>query len=147
MADLHIAPSETTPSKPATSGRAPWIALTLALSAALSYVVSMLLPYYVNNLDRFPLEDLEGSALKAELWPADTAYAVPIAIAGLYAIICAPYVAGAVGMWSGFRLWTERRTMTHLSRTITVLAAAVSIATWWWLSTPLASALINWWLG
>ncbi len=47
-------------------------------------------------------------------------------------------------MWAGFRLWVDRRTMTQLSRAIMLLAAAVSIGTWVWLFTPLASTLLSW---
>ena len=144
MVDLHIAPSGTTREQPVPSGRAPWVALALAVSAAMSYVVSMVLPYYVNNLDRFPLEDLPLAGDATEMWPYDTAYSLPFVVAGIYALMCAPFVAGAVAMWAGFRLWVDRRTMTPLSRAIMLLAAAVSIGTWGWLFTPLASALLSW---
>lgn len=39
-----------------------------------SYAVSMLMPYYANDLDRFPLEEMPWGIDHTELWPYDTAY-------------------------------------------------------------------------
>ena len=144
MVDLHVAPSETTRGKPLPSGRAPWIALALAVSAALSIFFSMVLPYYVNDLDRFASEDLYLAGDPGQMWPYDTAYSVPFVLAWIYALACAPFVAGAVAMWAGFRLWVDRRTMTHLTRAVTLVAAAVSIGTWVWLLTPVSSTILYW---
>jgi hypothetical protein len=36
----------------------------------------------------------------SEMWPHDTAYSLPFVLAGIYALMCAPFVAGAVAMWA-----------------------------------------------
>src|SRR5918994_279645 len=90
MVDLYVAPSETTRGKPLPSGRAPWIALALAVSAALSIFFSMVLPYYVNDLDRFASEDLYLAGDPGQMWPYDTAYSVPFVLAWIYALARAP---------------------------------------------------------
>lgn len=146
MVDLHIAFTETRREKPVLSDWAPWVALALAVGGAVSYVVSMVLPYYVNDLNRFPLEDMPWGRDYTQMWPYDTSYSLPFGLAGIYALTCAPFVAGGVVMWAGFRLWVGWRTMTRPSRAITLLAVAVSIGTWGWLFTPLASTLVTWWL-
>lgn len=54
-------------------GWAPWVALVLAVGGAVSYVLSTALPCYVNDLDRFPLEDMPWGRDYTETWPYDTA--------------------------------------------------------------------------
>ena len=146
MADLELAPSEAQQEKWSRTGWGPWFALALAVGGVISYAVSMVLPYYVNDLDRFPLEDVPWGRDYTEMWPYDTAYSLPVGLAGVYAVLCAPFVAGGVVVWAGFQLWSQWRTMTRPAREITLLAAVVSIGTLGWLFTPLASTLVTWWL-
>lgn len=145
MVVLQPAPRGTQP-KELVRSMAPWAALGLAIWGALSYVLGMVLPYYANDLDRFAQEDVPWGHDRSESWPFDTAFSLPSELAGIYAMVCAPFVAGGVAVWAGYRLWVDRRCMTRQSRAIILLAAAVCMATWGWLLTPLSSTLLIWWL-
>jgi len=126
---------------------APWLVLMLAVTVPASYGVSMLLPYYANDLDRFPLEEMPWGVDYTELWPYDTAYSFPIGLAGLYAVAVAPFVSVGIVVWVGY-WWSARwQAATWSSRVATLLAVAFSLCTIGWLMTsPLASTLVSWWL-
>ena len=75
----------------------PWLALALAVTVPASYAVSMLLPYYVNDLDRFPLDEMPWGVDAAELWPHDTAWGGAVELATVYAVLAGPLV-GETGL-------------------------------------------------
>ena len=126
---------------------APWLVLVLALTVPASYAVSMVLPYYVNDLDRFPLDEMPWGVDYTELWPYDTDYSFPVGLAGIYAVLGAPLVAMGIVLWVGY-WWNARwRTATWSARVATTLAVVVSVSTVAWLvSSPLASTLVVWFL-
>jgi len=120
----------------------PWLALGLALLCATSYVVALVLPYYVNGLDhRPPGESLYLHDL-SEVWPYDTAYWWLVALLALFSLVLAPFVGFAVAFWSGWGLWAERRAPRR--RVVWFAATAVSTASVIWIFTPLAQELRIW---
>lgn len=146
MANRSVAASETELRvKPELSLSAPWLAVALAVVGAGSYVVSMVLPYYAGDLDRFPLEQMPWGMDYSQVWPYDTDYSFAVDLAGMYAVWCAPFVAAGVLLWAMFRAryWPA---LTRLANAVTLMAAAVSAATLVWLMTPLGSTLASWWL-
>lgn len=127
--------------------RSPWLALALALTVPGSYGISMLLPYYANDLDRFPLDEMPWGVDYTVLWPYNTAYSFPVGVAGIYALAVAPFVAVGIVLWAAHWWSAVRRTATWPSMIATVLAVAVSVSTLAWLMTsPLASTLASWWM-
>lgn len=148
MADLRTSiPEVALRRDPAPRWWAPWLVLVLALTVPASYAVSMVLPYYVNDLDRFPLDEMPWGVDYTELWPYDTAYALPVGLAGIYALAAGPLVAIGTVLWVGY-WWNARwRTTTWSARVATSMAVAVSAGTLAWLFTsPLASTLASWFL-
>ena len=148
MADLRTSiPEVALHRDPSPRWWAPWLVLVLALTVPASYAVSMVLPYYVNDLDRFPLDEMPWGVDYTELWPYDTAYSFPVGLAGIYAILGAPLVAMGIVLWVGY-WWNARwRTATWSARVATTLAVVVAVSTMAWLvSSPLASTLVVWFL-
>ncbi len=67
------------------------VAVLLAVTAL--YGVGVLLPYSVNDLHRLPLSEVAGGAHDPkDLWP-QSAWAVPVQLAGLFALAFGPLVA------------------------------------------------------
>lgn len=148
MVDLKNTIPETALHRDTSPRRwAPWQALVLAVTVPASYAVSMLLPYYANDLDRFPLEEMPWGVDYTKLWPYDTAYSLLFGLAGVYAVLVAPCVAIGVVLWVGYWWPARRQTATGSARVAVLLAVAVSAGTIAWLMTsPLASTLVSWWL-
>ncbi|MFC7724154.1 hypothetical protein ACFQW6_03480 [Nocardioides sp. GCM10028917] len=126
---------------------APWLLLAIATSLPASFAVSMLMPYYVNDLDRFPLDEMPWGIDYMELWPYDTAWSFPVGLAGIYAIVAGPMVAIGILLWVGF-WWSARGgAATWTARVVTMLAVAITVSTITWLVTSsLASTLVSWFL-
>ena len=85
------------PAADAPLGTASWrnVALLVALLGAVAalYAVGVLLPYYVNDLDRLPLSVVDdGGHDPKGLWP-QSGWAVPVQLAGLFALAFGPLVA------------------------------------------------------
>ena len=110
MPDLtNRAPEAAKRSEASRRWSVPWLMLVLAVSVPASFAVSMLMPYYANNLDRFPLEQMPWGVDYTQLWPYDTVYALPIGLAGIYAAAAGPIVAVMVLVWFVLYLWFKRR--------------------------------------
>jgi hypothetical protein len=126
---------------------APWLLLAVALSLPASFAVSMLMPYYVNDLDRFPLEEIPRGIDYTELWPYDTPWSFPVGLAGIYAILAGPMVAIGILLWVGYWWPARGGAATWTARVVTMLAGAITVGTMTWLVTsPLASTLVSWFL-
>jgi hypothetical protein len=107
----------------------------------------MLLPYYANDLDRLPLEEMPWGVDYTELWPYDAVLSWPVGLAGIYAVLVAPLVAVATLVWVGFWWSVRGRSATWSSRVVTLLTVGISLGTIAWLMTSsLASTLVSWWL-
>lgn len=76
--------------------------LALVLLAVLVlYAVGVLLPYYVNDLHRLPLDEAAHGGHDPEgLWPHDL-WARPVAAAGLAGVVFGPAVTLVAGMVGG----------------------------------------------
>ena len=146
MGNLEALPSAIEAEEGPRSSGAPWLALSLVVGGAISYVVALLLPYYVNNLDRLALNEIPWRGEFVGMWPHNTAYSFLFSFAGAYALFFAPFVAGGVALWMGGRVWLLGQSMTRLSYAVTIAAAAVAVGTVGWLFTLLASTLITRWL-
>ena len=121
-----------------------WLVLALAAAGPVAYALSMLLPYYANDLDRFPLAEVPWHTDIGQVWPYDAPYGFLFDVAALYALGLAPFVSGAVLVWSAVTLWAHRRTATWRSRSVVVAAAALAAVSLLWLLTPLSSTLFIW---
>lgn len=144
MVSLILAPSRRrVPTRPEV--RQAWAALALGVACAASYAVFLVVPYYVNGLDRFPLAEVAlGSHDPDGLWPAGTALEPVFGLGSLFALSLAPLLASGTLIWSGWQLWLHRRTATWRTRTLLVVAAFVSSTTVSWLASPFGSSLVSW---
>lgn len=124
-----------------------WLVLVLAALCPLSYAVSMVLPYYANDLDAIPVEELLARRGPGGVWPYDAPYGFLADGAALFALGLAPFVSGAVLVWSSMTLWLHRDSATWRSRAVVLAAAACAATALGWLLTPLSSTLIIWLLG
>jgi ABC-type Fe3+ transport system permease subunit len=102
-----------------------WIAAlaTVVLAVLALYCVGVLLPYFVNGLDRLPLEEVASGAHDPEdLWPQDM-WAGPVGMAGLFSVAFGLIVSlGAVGVGTAWlaSLW-RRPGPGRLPKSLTLL--------------------------
>lgn len=122
----------------------PALALLTALLVAVPYALCLALPYYVNGVHERPAGETVYAYDLSSMWPYDTALGGVVAFVAIVGVPTAPFIAGGVAMWSAFMAWTWRRTLTAGQVVLYVSAAAVGIATIWWLATPLANELLTW---
>jgi hypothetical protein len=129
--------------------RRPWssLPLVLAVGCALSYAVVLVLPYYVNDLDRYPLAEVaSGAHDPKDLWPYTHWYGSFFALGGLATVGFGPLFAGGALVWALFDLWVLRRDRDVAGKVLVILAVVVTVGTLVWLRTSFASALVAWWL-
>lgn len=125
--------------------REAWAALALAVSCAASYAVFLVLPYYVNDLDRFPLAEVAlGAHDPKDLWPYGTRLGPVFGIGSLFALSLAPLLASGTVIWSAWQFWLHRHTSTWWTRGVLGVAALVASTTVSWLASPFGSSLITW---
>ncbi len=137
------------------SARPPLVTLTLvgALAATVglgvvSYGVGVLMPYYVNDLDRFPLAEVAGGAHDPkDLWPQGPAAGL-VQIAGLLAALLLPLLLGVSALASaGVLLYGLIAERPHVTRreVLTLLGVlAVSAAGVVYFASPMGTALTSW---
>ncbi|HEX6151804.1 hypothetical protein [Nocardioides sp.] len=143
-----MADSATRPSIAMASRRqGGWYPLVVALGCAAAYGVFLLLPYYVNHLDAFPLEEVAaGDHHPKDLWPLDTALGgIVFRLGGIVTVLVGPGVELGVLAWA--LLWLHRdRAAPWRLRGTSLVAAVVASSTLVWLVTPFGTALMKWWL-
>lgn len=127
--------------------RSGWPPLLLAMACAGAYAVFFALPYYVNELDRFPLEEVAmGYHDPKDLWPHAQGGWASFRLAGMATFFLGPALALATLAWAVVR--TRQGIMAgDLRRTAPALvAAAVALGTLAWLFSPFGRALMSWFL-
>lgn len=136
--------------EPTAADRPPartWPALALAVGCAAAYAVFLVLPYYVNDLQRFPLSEVAvGYHDPKDLWPHSTALGPVFAFGGFFTLTLAPFVAFCTLAWAVVTLVVARAAHGWRERTSLFVAATVSLGTLAWLTTPFAEALMGWFL-
>jgi len=130
------------------SGRSrTWPVLVVAVGCAAAYAIFFVLPYYANELQRYPLADVAvGYHDPKDLWPRTTAWGPLFAFGGFVTLTFGPLVVlGTLG-WAVVKLVVGHATHGWRERTVLLGATAVSLGTLVWLGTPLAGALMGWFL-
>lgn len=125
---------------------ASWPPLALVVAGALGYALFLVLPFYVNHLERYPLAEVASGAHSDDLWPRGGVLGVVFGLGGLGTLAFGPLGAAIGTAWSAVCLWHKRGDHDVVGKTLLVLAAAVGAGTLVWLQSPFASALITWWL-
>ena len=123
---IDAAPAVATDDAARTTVEWRWIAVlaTVVFAVLALYCVGVLLPYFVNGLDRLPLEEVASGAHHPEdLWPQNV-WAGPVGVAGLFAVAFGLLVTlTAVGVGTAWlaSLW-RRPGPGRLSKSLTLLA-------------------------
>jgi ABC-type Fe3+ transport system permease subunit len=123
---IDAAPAVATDDAARTTVEWRWIAVlaTVVVAVLALYCVGVLLPYFVNGLDRLPLEEVASGAHHPEdLWPQNV-WAGPVGVAGLFAVAFGLLVTlTAVGVGTAWlaSLW-RRPGPGRLSKSLTLLA-------------------------
>ena len=120
----------------------------LAVVCASAYAVFFVLPYYVNDLDRFPLTEVAGGYHDPkDLWPRnEPGLGFVFTFGGLLTLALAPFGAVFAVGWAALNVVRGRMARDGLTIAMSVLAATIGIVTLVWLVSPFASALFSWWL-
>lgn len=135
----------------ATTTRRPpaaWPPLALAVVCAAAYAIFFVMPYYVNDLDRYPLAEVAGGMHDPkDLWPRNgSGLAFVFTFGGLLTLALAPFGTVIAVGWAAINVALGRPSRDGLTVAISALAAAIGIVTLVWLASPFASALFRWWL-
>jgi hypothetical protein len=124
-----------------------WPPVVLALGCAAAYAVIFVVPYYVNVMDRFPLEDVAiGYHDPKDLWPYDTGLAYFFGMGGLLMVRLGVVAVLTALVWSVTLLVRHRAHLGGLRRGALVLAAGVAVGTLVWRASTFGQALTRWWL-
>lgn len=126
-----------------------WPALALALACAAGYAVFFVLPYYANDLDRFPLAEVAaGYHDPRELWPRNASgpAAYAFTFGGMLTLMLAPLGAVFAVGWATLNVALGRPARDPRTVAVSVLAGAIGILTLVWLLSPFASSLFSWWM-
>ncbi|WP_336029177.1 hypothetical protein [Geodermatophilus sp. FMUSA9-8] len=124
---------------------AVWLGV-VALAGVAVYAALVVLPYFVNGLDRFPLADVAiGHHDPKDLWPATVPYVggwlhlfgvLSMAFAPA-TLVCVAFASGFASVWAG----TRRAWSVTAAHTAVVLGCVAAAA---WFVTPFAEALAGW---
>jgi hypothetical protein len=140
-------PVELVPPSGATRRPRTWLPLVVVAACAAALGVFLVLPYYANGLDRYPLDEVAaGFHDPKELWP----YASPMGglfwFGAFFAMTLGPFVVFCTMLWSASTLIVDRGSHTRHDRRVLGLAVVVAVGTLAWFLTPFASALMSWFL-
>ena len=123
---------------------AVWLGI-VALVAAASFGLLVVLPYYVNDLDRFPLADVAiGSHDRKDLWPTTILYIGGwLHLFGVLSTVFAPSTLLCVAFTCGFSSgWAITRRAWSVAAVHAVVVACLVATAWFF--RPFAQALAGW---
>jgi hypothetical protein len=126
-----------------------WGALFCVVIAALSFVVFLVVPYYVNDLDQYSLAEMSGGEHDPkDLWPATGhgPLAFLFGFGGLFTIFFAPLLLAVAGFWPLVMAITQWRALDTTDRAVRLTTVALAVAAGLWVASPFGQALISWWL-
>lgn len=133
------APAVFLAATPTTRRSRAWIPLVLAIGSAAAYAVFFALPFYVNDLDRYPLAEVAyGMPDPMTQWPhADGGIVCMIfGLGSLATLGVAPFVAAfAIGR-ATYDLWRERAERDVTRIVTSLLAVAFGAGAFAWLGSP-----------
>lgn len=130
-----------------TKARPAWPALVLALGIAAAYAVFFAVPYYVNDLSQFPLDEVAGGAHDPkELWPFNTVVGGPFQLGAYLTMGLGPFLATAAGVWAVLNIWSDRMVEDVRRIAMGILTVAFAGASFAWIASPVGGALIGWML-
>ena len=129
------------------SWRMPAIWLSAVALLALLWIAGVLVPYYVNDLDRLSTDELTSGAWDpAQLWPATTGtFGQTVQAAGAFAgwpLMYVVYIASVLG--SGYLLIQEWSGSGRTERALLATLAVLSVALTALLLSPFGISLSTW---
>ncbi len=146
MSDAAAATLEASPPE-VVRPRRVWPPVVLALACAAAYALFFVVPYYVNGLDRYPLEDVAGGYHDPkDLWPHDTAYERFIDMGAYLTVLMGVVLVLTALVWSLVLLVRHRATLGWSRRVPLLLAVAVALGTLGWRMSTFGQSLTAWWL-
>ena len=122
-----------------------WLA-ALAVASVAACALLVVVPYFVNDLDRFPLADVAiGYHDPKDLWPTTIPYVGGwLHLGGVLSMLLAPTVLIAVAIASGFGVaFGFARKAWSAAAAFALVALACVLASAWFFS-PFAQALATW---
>ena len=125
-----------------------WMPLILLVVSGAAYGLFLVLPYYVNDLDRLPLEEVASGPHDAtELWPyrGGGVLSVIWSLGSVFAVMVAPLLTLGAPLWAATVMWRDRRTLHTREWVALVMAVVIGAALIAELATPFHGALVDWW--
>ena len=124
-----------------------WVAMALAVGSAAAFAVFYVFPYYVNDLNEFPLDEVAGG-MPTDLWPFSVEGFVGqlFGLGAVLTMVLGPAVAAMAAGWAGFDLWRSRGTHDARRTRLGAVTLAVSAVTWACILSPQGQALFSWML-
>ncbi|RYU11181.1 hypothetical protein [Nocardioides iriomotensis] len=126
----------------------PWLALAAGVLPLIGFVVFLLVPYYVNDLDRLPLSEVaSGLHDPKDLWPRnEPGLARFFDLGGMLTVMFGAVIA-ALGVFASLHgLVAEWRTSGAARKTLWIVGATSAAAMLGLGLSPVGGALYAWWL-
>jgi hypothetical protein len=130
-------------------GSRGWVPLAGAALCVATYAVIFVLPYFVNGLDRFSLQQVaSGAHDPKQLWPINGLGYVAFLwqLAGYATLAFAPLVATLAGAWSLVTLCIDSHRLDVTGRVARLSTVALSAALLLTLWSPFGLALKTWFM-
>ena len=120
--------------------------LAAALVLLLAWVLTLLLPYYMNGMHRHPLDEVAMGAHGDDLWPQVGPEGVLrwVLALGLLTVAFAPVFGPVCVFLAGAWLVRDRQHASAFQRAVLIAALVVSLATAALALSPLGQALLTW---
>ncbi len=128
---------------------AAWLPLILALACATAYGLFFVVPYYVNDLDQLPLEEVaSGAHDPKDLWPYEAGGVLGAfwAYGALFMFMFGLFIAFGATLWAAIVLWRDRRVLRVREGCALAMALLCGVALLAGLASPFGTSLIAWFL-
>jgi hypothetical protein len=124
------------------------LVLIASLLCAASYAVFLVLPYYVNDLGRYPLDEVAiGYHDPKDLWPLNSGVgSVVWGLGGMFTIVFGPLVAICASLWALIKAGLSWQRLDARHRFALVGTAVSGLGIIAFVVSPFGQALTRWWL-